>query len=960
MKKRLYTLLLALAPIAVSAQNSSIDGIEDLIERRQVMIPMKDGARLATDVYRPVLQEDIALEGLRFDLGPAPVVLPRLTLARKGLAYVRYPGQANPSQLPLVFTRTPYNKQDPSGGYFFGLLGYGYVNQDMRGRYASEGVYLPMYSDSWNKRPYFNGKHLLDSSPDSSANDHEDGAESIDYLLRELRFDANGDGQVAANEPILCNGRIGMFGASALGNSQFQAALARPVDPDGAGLKCLFPTVACAEFSNSAGHPNGVFREALIDGWLRGQIESYPFVNDAPADLTDGVHSLRDFGPGFTSRAQVAEAAIDFWSAAGKATDPASAFRASMDASRAPLNEQGQPDPQGKVSRYRNMQVPVYHVTGWWDIFIDGQIETWQRSLAEARPELRGLHKLVIGPWAHQTIGNRSTGDMRLDDQGRDRRYPENVLSIVNADLDGLNLDQLGALLTSEPAQWFQRHLGKPQIVLPPATEWQDAGTINIGPIPFNPEILVPADTIRLTHAQFFNFLNGADGINLPFRVRGMEPLIDSNEIQRIDVPATGQSVFGDTNLTRLEEREPVEFDATKAGGLPNVRMYVVGPLDDPDNAGVGNYWYGADTFPLPAAQTRSLYLHADGSLNSSSPTGDQTRSFVADPNEPVRTHGGANMLVDLPDRSRRSQGQMDFNDPSYRDEVLDRPAVFSDASGSLYDLLNFTSPALDDTLSVAGIPTFTLYASSESIDNPDMRELNADFVVRILDVYPDGREMYVFEGAVNARARRYAASRAAGAEDPSLSFENIDAGEVYEYRFLMLPIAYTWGRGHRVKALVSGSNWPRYQSCPNIPLESGDFFRRPLGSDRTYTWEGVPYSSQRLMHRLHLSNLRPTALHLPVLGGGVPTGKSEEVSEVSTPRLRTWPKPATDQLRVEVAGSGACAWRLFDLSGRELASGEFFETATLNTEGLTAGLYFLKVQDERGRTFTDKVWIAR
>lgn len=113
-------------------------------------------------------------------------------------------------------------------------------------------------------------------------------------------------------------------------------------------------------------------------------------------------------------------------------------------------------------------------------------------------------------------------------------------------------------------------------------------------------------------------------------------------------------------------------------------------------------------------------------------------------------------------------------------------------------------------------------------------------------------------------------------------------------------------------------------------------------------------------MHRLHLSNQRPTALHLPVLGGGVPTGKSEEVSEVSTPRLRTWPKPATDQLRVEVAGGGACSWRLFDLSGRVLASGEFFETATLNTEGLPAGLFALKVQDEKGRTFTEKVWIAR
>ena len=957
---RRLTLLLAFVPFLALAQSSTIDGLEDLVERRLVMIPMSDGVRLATDIYRPVLQADLTVDGLRFDLGPLPLELPRLTLARKGLAYVRYPRQADPLQLPLVVTRTPYNKQDPSAGYVFGLLGYAYVNQDVRGRYASEGVYLPMYSDSWIKRPYFSGRHLLDSSPTGEANDHEDGVQTLDWLLAQLRYDANGDGQVDSREPLLCNGRIGMFGASALGNTQLQAALARPVDPDAPGLKCLFPIVASAEFSQSAGHPNGAFREALIDGWLRGQIEPYPFVADGPANRRDALHTLADFGPQFGSSRAVAEAAIDFWSTVGNATDPASAFRSSMDASRAPLNATGEPDANGTVSRYRNLQVPVYHVTGWWDIFIDGQLETWQHTLAAARPELRGLQKLVIGPWAHQTIGNRSTGDMRIDPQGRDRRYPESGLAIINADLDGLNLGQIAQLLTSEPAQWFQANLGIPQIVLPPADEWQPLGRLDQGPITLRPEALLPADTVRLSFAQFFNFLNGSGGLELPVRIRGAEPLLNSTDVQRIPIPATGISLLGDTSRSRLEEREPVLFDARQPGGVPNVRFYVVGPVDDPQNRRVGNYWFGSDTFPLRETRPEALYLHADGRLDGLPPRTSGQVAFVADPENPVPTHGGANMLVDVPDRSRRSQGQMDFNDPAWRAVVLDRPAAYSDESGAYRDLIAFTTDPLADTLSVAGIPTCTLHVRSQSIDFPDLEELNGDFVVRVLDVYPDGRELYVFEGVVNARARRYAASLAEGREDVRLSFENISRGNLYEYRFEMLPIAYTWGRGHRLKVLVSGSNWPRYQSCPNIPLASGEFFRRPRGSGRTYRWQGRDYGSQRLLHRLELAPNNLSGLTLPVLGGRVPTIRAGAAMAHGSLKLRCWPQPATDRLHVELLGGGTCRWRLHDMQGRELMAGTFAEAENLNVETLPPGLYALQVADERGRLHAQRVLVGR
>ena len=84
-----------------------------LIEKN-VMVPMRDGVRLATDVYR--------LDGT----APAPVLL----------------------------TRTPYDKEHTvSGSTTFDILravqaGYAVVIQDVRGRYASEGAFTPHFQES--------------------------------------------------------------------------------------------------------------------------------------------------------------------------------------------------------------------------------------------------------------------------------------------------------------------------------------------------------------------------------------------------------------------------------------------------------------------------------------------------------------------------------------------------------------------------------------------------------------------------------------------------------------------------------------------------------------------------------------------------------------------------------------------------------------------------------------------
>ncbi|MFN8060786.1 MAG: CocE/NonD family hydrolase [Vicinamibacterales bacterium] len=91
------------------------DAWAQAFECREVMVPMRDGVKLATDVYMPQKQ------------GPGP--------------------------FPVVMERTPYDKghcENPNGKYF-ALRGYVAIVQDERGRYASEGEYYWLRDEGWGE-----------------------------------------------------------------------------------------------------------------------------------------------------------------------------------------------------------------------------------------------------------------------------------------------------------------------------------------------------------------------------------------------------------------------------------------------------------------------------------------------------------------------------------------------------------------------------------------------------------------------------------------------------------------------------------------------------------------------------------------------------------------------------------------------------------------------------------------
>lgn len=102
---------LAFLPLDMAAGADGPFAVETAVD---VMVPMRDGVRLATDVYRPARD-----------------------------------GQPLTDRRPIVLIRTPYNKGNgqSSEAKYFASHGYVAVVQDTRGRYRSEGVWHWMTDD---------------------------------------------------------------------------------------------------------------------------------------------------------------------------------------------------------------------------------------------------------------------------------------------------------------------------------------------------------------------------------------------------------------------------------------------------------------------------------------------------------------------------------------------------------------------------------------------------------------------------------------------------------------------------------------------------------------------------------------------------------------------------------------------------------------------------------------------
>lgn len=939
MKKTQLFLLLLFAPlfsISQSNNNGRLDTITEFSTIITVYATMPDGVRLATDIYLPIISDSISTSVPFGDTSYTIQIIPKGTQL---FVYDSINGAPNPNpfQLPLIFTRTPYGKGSyDEFGVYLNILGYSYALQDMRGRYQSEGVYLPMYSDSWDKSAYHPLEgHSLDLTSFTDPKNgiyHQDGRYSIDFLKDSLvrQYDLDGDG-VPETSAALYNGSIVMFGASALGNSQYQAASAFQNNINANGLKGMIPIVATNEHFNCVLQHNGAFRQALVQGWLTGQLLDNIAVIPGDADLQNAIHSNFDYGG--ISADSVINLAVDYITTVKDPNGftgmyPNFAYRCDANASFAPVNENGESDPNGQFSRYTNLELPMYHLTGWWDIFVDGQIDTYNHIMANTGEHTQENQKLVIGPWTHATISSDVVGDAV---------YPASVFDIklANTDVSTVNLTEL---VNGDLVDWFRYllnydpngYLGEPKVFLPASDTWQELGTTSIR---------IPAQNTYVTYSDFINYLGGFSGINsIPIELNNdgvITPLV-------IDLPADETLQQPGTSPVSSPVSSPVNFEE-----IPNIRYYVPGPLDSlPQNATVGNYWGAADEFPLKTGwRCMPLFLHGDGTADTIAPEEqEETLDYNHDPNDPIYTIGGGNLAIPVPDGSRVSAGPLDYSNPAFASVTMDREGVIS-----------FTSFTIEDSLCIIGIPKAKIYAASNPLSGPT-GPTDTDFFIRVLDVYPDGRELFVVEGAVNARARDYARQLGNGTENINIPYSNIEAGEVYEYEFNMMPIAYTFGDGHQIKVLISSSNWPRYQSNANVPIEEGDFFRRTPDDTKTYSYNGTIYEPRIANNQVFFSVEQPSQIILPFFDGVSDPTKSKD-PEIGENDWLIYPNPSNDFFTILVKTTEEYELKMYSISG-DLVTESYDNTgkSIIAVTDLAAGVYVIKLQTESGIILTQKV----
>jgi len=198
------------------------------------------------------------------------------------------------------------------------------------------------------------------------------------------------------------------------------------------------------------------------------------------------------------------------------------------------------------------------------------------------------------------------------------------------------------------------------------------------------------------------------------------------------------------------------------------------------------NYWQRLDSWPRATA-AKAVYLQPGFKLDFTPPAaGAPYDEYVADPAKPVPF---------VPRPVRMSDREV-WQPWLVRDQrfVADRP-----------DVLSYVSEPLTAPMRLTGAPVVNLFAATSGTD--------ADWVVKVIDVYPD--EMpnqpamggYQLPVAMDIFRGRYRNSL----ESPT----PINANQVERYRFALPNINHVILPGHRVMVQIQSSWFPLYDRNP-------------------------------------------------------------------------------------------------------------------------------------------------
>ena len=286
-----------------------------MVVERDVEARMRDGTILRADVYRPAVS------------GPVPTLLMRTPYDRS---------------LPVHVGAMP----DPLSAT---ARGYAVVLQDVRGRFGSDGAFVPFVDEA------------------------HDGHDTIEWV---------------ASQPW-SDGNVGMFGASYVGYAQWMAASQQPPH-----LRAIAPVVATSDLHDWWIYEGGAQSLWFDVSWLMVSLGRDLLDKRAPGDapraarLVQAIDHMADHLPamqgavpavfddalsGDVYRSWLAHPERDgFW----KALSPREA--------------------------HARIQVPVFNTAGWFDVFIGGSLANHAGMTGpSSAPVARDGSRLVVGPWRH-------------------------------------------------------------------------------------------------------------------------------------------------------------------------------------------------------------------------------------------------------------------------------------------------------------------------------------------------------------------------------------------------------------------------------------------------------------------------------------------------------------------------------------------------------------------------------
>jgi putative CocE/NonD family hydrolase len=231
--------------------------------------------------------------------------------------------------------------------------------------------------------------------------------------------------------------------------------------------------------------------------------------------------------------------------------------------------------------------------------------------------------------------------------------------------------------------------------------------------------------------------------------------------------------------------------------------------------------WSIASRWPLPGTRAVKWLLssatrgansrNGDGelSLKASSERGRTSDSYIYDPTFPVPSVGGAVCCVGAETKA----GGVDQREVELRNDVL-----------------VYTSPPLEEPMEIAGPMRAELFVSSTARDT--------DFIVRLVDVYPDGKAYNIQEGVIRARWRN-------GFDKPVWF-----SGDEVVPITVEIEATHSYLRaGHRLRVDITSSSFPMW--------------------DRNLNTGGPNHSESRpvvAINRVHHSSAYPSAIVLPTV----------------------------------------------------------------------------------------------